>query len=231
VGLAGLGAALLASLAADAHAQELTTTPPTEPIGLSVVAEPQLRFDLFASRLFSLPALSFSEDPKQEARVREGKFPSANGVSFVGVGFDLGVTLADHWVLPCLGVDFATAMGKSDRLVTSFDGSLAELRPWTSRKVDVWALGLGFREKKRRWMFELTVEPGFAVVWADGAIASGASTTDVRASAVSFAARANLEICRRFDPTDRACLFVAPSLYEFGALNGGSAGLRWEFGP
>jgi hypothetical protein len=43
--------------------------------------------------------------------------------------------------------------------------------------------------------------------------------------------RTDVEACRRIDPIERACVFLSPALYEFSAFKGGSAGLRWEFGP
>jgi hypothetical protein len=65
----------------------------------------------------------------------------------------------------------------------------------------------------------------------NGTVAAGAETYDVTPRATSFYARAQVEACRRFDPTERVCLFVAPSIYEFGFGTGAYAGIRWEIGP
>lgn len=212
---------------------EITPAPTASPVGLGprVSAEPDVRFDAFVHRLLALPRLSFDDGARAATRVASGTYPASGGVTFAGAGFSLGATFSDHWLVPFFGADFSAAIGPSDRVLTSLDGSLADLRPWTARKLDVWLFGVGYRMKKRRWMFQAVFEPGVSAIWVNGAIATGRDAVDVRTSAVSFAARVDFEVCRRFDPTNRGCLFFAPSVYEFGLLNGGSVGVRWEFGP
>jgi hypothetical protein len=39
-----------------------------------------------------------------------------------------------------------------------------------------------------------------------------------------------VEACRRVGPLDNACLYVETRAWETTSFNGGSAGLRWEFG-
>jgi hypothetical protein len=51
---------------------------------------------------------------------------------------------------------------------------------------------------------------------------------DLRAA--SFLVQAELEACRRLDPTTRLCLQVAPRIFDHELLNGVMFGLRMEWG-
>ena len=90
--------------------------------------------------------------------------------------------------------------------------------------------GLGVRVKSRRWLFEASIEPGLSIFFTNGQIVLGSSTRDWSFGRSTFTLRGDLAACRRLDPMERACVFFAPALYEFGAINGGSVGLRWELG-
>ena len=71
---------------------------------------------------------------------------------------------------------------------------------------------------------------GLSVLWMKTTIAVGGDEYTGSGFALTPTLKGDLAVCRRLDPTQRACLFVAPSIYEFGLLNGASLGLRWEVG-
>jgi hypothetical protein len=185
--------------------------------------------DLHMSHYFRTPQLSLGDS---DTRVNNGaKFPSVGPLTLGGVGFDAGVALDDRIMFPILSFGFNTALGQSPRVVSSVDGSFADVRPWTAWMYDIGLPGLGFRFKERRWLFSILIRPGVSYLSMNGAVASGPDTHDVTMTALSLYARVQVEACRRIDPTQRVCLFVAPSVYEFGFGTGGTAGIRWEIGP
>ena len=161
--------------------------------------------------------------------------PSTGSQQFATLTFDAGATVNDRWMVPILGFQFGWAVGQSNEVVSSIDGSIVEMHPWSADLVTLLLPGFGVRQKARRWMFEATVRPVFSAVWMNAMVASGASSSDLSDKSALCAAtlgvRAELEVCRRVDPVQRACLLLSPALYEFGPLNGGSVGLRWEVGP
>jgi hypothetical protein len=63
-----------------------------------------------------------------------------------------------------------------------------------------------------------------------GSIAGGASDVTTSLSAYSGVLEVQLEACRRLDPATRICLQAAPRIYDFGLMNGGTLGLRVEWG-
>ena len=60
--------------------------------------------------------------------------------------------------------------------------------------------------------------------------APGTDTVPLDLSAASIVLQAEIEACRRLDPTTRVCLHVAPRFYDFSAANGITAGIRMEWG-
>jgi hypothetical protein len=185
--------------------------------------------DLHASHYFRTPQLTLGDNaPRPD---NGAKIPSVGPLTLGGAAVDVGVALDERVIFPILGFGFNTALGQSPRVMTSIDGSFAEVRPWTAWMYDLGLPGIGFRFKERRWMFSFLIRPGVAFLLMNGSVASGQDSHDVTVSATSLYARAQIEACRRLDPTERVCLFVAPSVYEFGFGTGGSAGIRWEIGP
>jgi hypothetical protein len=164
-----------------------------------------------------------------------GTLPSTGSQQFMALTWDTGATVNDRWMLPIFGLQFGWAVGTSPDVVTSLDGTIVHMRPWTSDMLTVLLPGLGVRTKARRWMFEAAVRPVLSFVWMSATAATGTSTSDLGDGHALFAMggglRAELEACRRIDPVQRACLLVSPALYEFSSFNGGSIGLRWEVGP
>ncbi len=178
------------------------------------------------------PKLAFDDVVVTPLRsIRAGGLGSAGPLTFVGGHVDSSIVVSDRWVFPMVGGGAYGALGESPRTLTSLDGSIIELRPWTTYRVDLLLPGVGVRFKERRWAFAGTVRPAYTFLGMNAAIASGATSKVVEASGSAPALRMSVEACRRVDPTNRACLFVAPNLYEVRFMNGGSIGLRWEWGP
>lgn len=121
-------------------------------------------------------------------------------------------------------------MGSYDAVVTHVDGSVARLRPWSAYRADILLPGIGYRVKHRRLMFAAAVRTGISVLKMYGSVAAGAERAALDATGASFLLQAELEACRRLDPTTRACLFVAPRLYEQRLINGATFGFRMEWG-
>ena len=163
--------------------------------------------------------------------LRDGELGSAGPLSFLGGHLDTSIVVSDRWIFPVAGGGGFVAAGPSARNLTSVDGSFVELRPWTAYRVDLLLPGFGVRFKERRWAFAGTVRAAYTFVGMNAAIAGGASWKVVEVKGSAPALRMSIEACRRVDPTNRACLFVAPNLYEVSFLNGGSIGLQWEWGP
>ena len=159
-----------------------------------------------------------------------GSVPMRGGVGMLGGYVDVGLTLDDRYLIPLLGGSLYSALGSYDAIITSRDGSIVRARPWTASSFEILLPGLGYRLKKRRWMFGVQVRGGYGVLAMEGAMASGADLDPIELSQTTFFVSAELEGCRRLDPTFRVCLQVAPRVYDFGFMNGGTIGLRLEWG-
>jgi hypothetical protein len=185
--------------------------------------------DIHVAHYFRTPSLTLGDNaPRPD---NGAKLPSVGPLTLGGAAVDASVALDDRIMFPILGFGFNTALGQSPRVMTSVDGSFAEVRPWTAWMYDLGLPGLGFRFKERRWMFSVLIRPGVAFLLMNGSVAAGTDVHDVTMTATSLYARAQIEACRRIDPTHRVCVLVAPSIYEFGFGTGASAGVRLEIGP
>jgi hypothetical protein len=82
-------------------------------------------------------------------------------------------------------------------------------------------------------MFAARARLSGTMLWMSGAIAAGKDVVgfDSTPMTTGLGVRGELEACRRMDPLNRFCFIVSPHLLEFGVMNGGSIGLRWEIGP
>lgn len=191
--------------------------------------EAQTSLDLFAKRFFTLtaPTILASADTRGGGR---GAM-LGEGLTLVGAGAGAGLVFDDRWLLPVVHAELSMATGRSPRVLTALDGSIAEIHPWTAKEVVLHMLGFGVRGKHRRWMAEASVMPGLALTWMDASIARGDVSTPATALLVSFSLRAEIAGCRRLDPEHRFCVVLAPIVYEHGFFNGGALGLRWETGP
>jgi hypothetical protein len=79
-------------------------------------------------------------------------------------------------------------------------------------------------------MFETSIRTGISAMYMGGSIAGGTSDVATSLSAYSGVLEVQLEACRRLDPVTRICLQAAPRIYDFGFMNGGTLGLRVEWG-
>ncbi len=157
--------------------------------------------------------------------------PFGFATGFFGVRAGMDFIASDRWIIPAFDVGFYGIMGMYSDTITSADGSIFKLHPAGTILFDGEILGFGARWKKRRWMFEATIKPGFAVMAMPAAVADGKGFTDTDAlNAATITLRASLTACRRLDPLERVCLSVTPNIYQWGWGNGGSVSLRWEFG-
>jgi hypothetical protein len=156
--------------------------------------------------------------------------PQTGATTLFGAGFEFGLVVDDRVVVPGFGLEFAGAVGPHARVLTSVDGSVTELRPWTAYEADVLLPGVGLRFKNGRWMYSTLVRTGLSIFGMNGSVINGTDTIDISGEHGSFLLRAQLEACRRLDPLERLCVVVAPSVYQFGFLNGGTVSFRWEVG-
>ena len=183
-------------------------------------------------RIRTTPKLSLASAVATDVRtLREGDVGAAGPFSFFGGHIDTSIVVSDRWIFPLLGGGAFAAVGPSARTITSLDGSFIELRPWTAFRIDLLLPGIGVRFKERRWAFAATVRAAYTSIGMNAAIAAGASWKMTEVSGGAPSLRMSVEACRRVDPTNRACLFITPNLYEVSFLNGGSVGLQWEYGP
>lgn len=188
--------------------------------------------DFRAQHLRTFPDAEHEAAAEAEGRsLPQAGIPIGSSANFVGAGVGFEVTLHDRIRIPLLGMSLVGSFGSSPRVIGSIDGSIAEVDTWKSGIVTFLFPGYGFRSKARRWMFEGAVQPGFAYLFTSGSIASGARTIGTSFHASTFVVQADVAVCRRLDPIERACLFVAPAIYEYGWLNALTVGLRWEVGP
>lgn len=183
-----------------------------------------------AAWMRSLPALSSPSTMTAAREVPEARIPVGGSLTWAGAGFDVGATVDDRIVVPGIGIAGYGAVGSYDTVVTSADGSIARVHPWTAYRLDVLLPGIGYRWKHRRFMFQTSVRTGVSAIYMGGSIAGGASDVATSLSAYSGVLEVQLEACRRLDPVTRVCLQVAPRIYDFGFMNGGTLGLRVEWG-
>ncbi len=179
----------------------------------------------------TLPTLQ-AEATNTSARSLPAQDVATGGGSVTALGgsFDLSVVLDDHWMIPGFGLGVYGAIGSYPSVLTTVDGSIARVRPWTMFAIDLLSPGIGYRIKKRRFMFSGAIRSGVSIMHVDGSIAGAKDEQPMALTGVSVLVQAELEACRRLDPVTRVCLQVAPRLYDFGSLNGATFGLRVEWG-
>ncbi|MBX3209101.1 MAG: hypothetical protein KF764_28975 [Labilithrix sp.] len=155
---------------------------------------------------------------------------AGSSLAMIGFGGDVELTIDDRWKVPLFGGNFHWAVGEYDAAITSLDGSIARLRPWTVIRGDFLLPGIGRRWKHRRNMWAAAVRSGFSVAGMAGSVAAGAETVPLELTAQTFLLQLELEGCRRLDPSTRVCLQVVPRLYDHQLLNGLTFGIRMEWG-
>lgn len=222
-------AAATLSATANAHADPERPTLPVRPAR----HDGEISLDVRDYWLRSMPTFSLSDATQIGVRsVGAGVLPTTGEQHFLGFGVDSKYVYQQRWEFPIIGLVGAGAIGQSPRVVTSLDGTMVDMKPWTAAAFTLLLPGVGLRFKSGRWMFGANVRFAASFVWEQVSFASGRSTDETPPAvwAATFGARAHAEICRRLDPEERLCLFIEPHLYEFSGMNGGSAGLRWEYG-
>ena len=155
---------------------------------------------------------------------------TGGAVTAVGGSFDLGMVINDRWIVPGFGFGGYAAVGSYPTILTSVDGSIAHVRPWTMVEIDVLMPGLGYRVKRRRFMFSAALRTGVSIMRVSGSIAGAGEAQPMPLTGASMMAQVEIEACRRLDPATRLCLQIAPRLYDFGSLNGATFGMRVEWG-
>jgi hypothetical protein len=203
-------------------------------LGSSAPASADVDFQLGATGgaawMRSLPALTTPSVTTAAREVPESRVPIGGSLTWAGAGFDLGMSVDDHIVIPGFGLAGYGAVGSYDTIVTAADGSIARVRPWSAYRLDVLLPGLGYRTKHRRFMFEVSLRTGVSGMYMGGSIAGGAAESSTSLSAYSPVLQAEIEACRRLDPVTRVCVQLAPRIYDFGFMNGATLGLRVEWG-
>lgn len=176
------------------------------------------------------PAYTMEPLSTSAREMSERVLKSRRPLAMLGVGLDLDLTIDDRWRIPLIGGQVWWPVGSYDASVTSIDGSIARLRPWTTFRADALLPGIGRRFKHRRFMWAATIRGGISFAAMDGDVAAAGTTEKLELSAATFLVQAELEGCRRLDPTTRVCLVVTPRLYEYELLNGITFGIRMEWG-
>jgi hypothetical protein len=152
-------------------------------------------------------------------------------MAFIGAALDSNWIVDRRWRVPFLGIAVTGALGSYDSRVTSYDGSIAELRPWTAARTDILFPGFGYRGTYRRYGWATVVRPGLSILTMDAGIAGGTDSVDVPLRSVSFVLEAEIDGCRRLDPTVRLCAQVKPRLFEREVVSGVTLGIGVEWGP
>ena len=179
----------------------------------------------------SMPSMSIGYTQTSAHALAGGEIPSASSLAFVGFGASLSLAYRRHWVFPLLGLGVEGAVGPSPTTLSSLDGSVVASRPWTTFRALVLLPGIGYRAVEKRWLVSATMQLGLVGYgMSDEIAASGSFQTAEATSGIEPTLRVDLKVCRRLDPTTRACLAVAPSVYEHGFLGGGTVALLWEYG-
>jgi hypothetical protein len=178
----------------------------------------------------SLPALKSPSTLTAAREIPESSVKTGGTLVSAGGAFDLTAVIDDRYVVPMVGCAAWGAIGSYSTIVTSADGSIARASPWTTYQVEMLLPGVGYRMKRRRFMFGASIRTGISWMHMSGAVAGGAGETLVALSGTSPLVQLELEACRRLDPLTRVCLQVAPRLYDFGVMNGATFGLRVEWG-
>ncbi|MDB4946296.1 MAG: hypothetical protein JWP97_5830 [Labilithrix sp.] len=190
----------------------------------------QASWQVGGAYLRKVPALTMGEVATPARSLARQEITTGGSLVGLGGAVDTSFTVNGRWFVPLAGVGLYAAVGTYDTVRTTVDGSIAYYRPWSTWQGDLLLPGLGRRFTRRRWMFAADVRLGASFLVGRGSVADGATSTRLELTGASFAVLAEVEACRRLDPENRVCLQVAPRLYDFGAINGGTFGLRWEIG-
>jgi hypothetical protein len=184
-------------------------------------------------RLAELPAFEVPDESREtnyRFLTKGARLPAGGPITTMGGGVDVNFIFGDRYRLNLFGMDLLVAAGPQQRIASNVDGSIATLRPWTTIRYDVGLLGFGARFKHRRYAWGVGLRSGFSFMQMGATLAEGANVEPLEkgVTATSVLLRAEVEGCRRLDPTRRLCVVLTPSIYDYGWGNGMSFGLRWE---
>jgi hypothetical protein len=193
-------------------------------------ADLQLTLGMSGGWLRRYPTFAVGGLATSAREIGPGTIKSRSGVGLVGFTSGLDVSVDSRVSLPLFGLGLAWAAGPYDTEVSSYDGSIAKLTPWTTFRADILLPGFGYRGKHRRWMWAAAIRSGVSYLRTDAAVAAGAESVSTPLTAWTFLLQAEVEGCRRLDPTTRLCLQVAPRIYEHQLLDGLMVGVRAEWG-
>jgi hypothetical protein len=177
------------------------------------------------------PAMSVPISSAVARETARGKILVPGGFAFMGGHFDLATTIADRWQFPLVGAAIYGAVGSFDPVITSFDGSIVRVRPWTAIRPEILLPGVGYRFKHRRNMVAFALRTGASFLQMGASIASGADPVPLDLAAGTFMLQLEVEACRRLDPVTRVCVHAAPRIYDYEFASGGIIGIRMEWGP
>ena len=180
--------------------------------------------------LRQMPSFGAKEVTTSARELADGRIRTAGGLAMMGLGADVELTVDDRWKVPLFGGNAFWAIGSYDAIITSHDGSIARLRPWSTIRGDLLLPGVGHRWKHRRNMWAAAVRTGVSFATMGGSVAAGTETVPLELDAATFLVQLELEGCRRLDPSTRVCLQVVPRLYEHELFKGVTFGLRFEGG-
>ena len=186
--------------------------------------------DVHSSYFRALPPVSTDSVVTPTRTIPERRVALPGGASFVGARAGFGFVVDDRIVLPLFGLCYAHA-ASGTKVRASLDGSIADVPVASASILSIALPGFGFRFKHRRWAGQFVAHTGYTWLSVPGTVAAAGEAYDLTTSARSFVARIELEGCRRFDPENRGCLYVAPAIYELGWASSLHVGLRWEVGP
>ena len=118
-------------------------------------------------------------------------------MGLLGMHADVAFTVEDKWQFPLVGMGLYTAFGSYDTVVTSYDGSIVELRPWSTLRAEILLPGIGYRWKHRRNQIGVALRTGAGFLKMEGTAAAGVASEDIDLSAGTFLLSLELEGPRR----------------------------------
>jgi len=190
----------------------------------------QLATNMNGGWLRQTPAFTTKPVTTSAREMGESRIAAGRSIGMLGLSSDLELTLDDRWRVPLIGGALWWAVGSYDATITSLDGSIARVRPWSAFRGDIFLPGVGRRWKYRRNMVGLAARTGVSFMTMGGTVAAGGDSSPIDLTAATFLVQVELEACRRLDPTTRVCVQVVPRVFEHELLNGVTFGLRMEWG-
>jgi hypothetical protein len=179
--------------------------------------------------LRQMPGLSL-DSIESERTLPEQRLGSSGPLTTWRAKIGVDLLFSRRWIMNLGGFGVGSAIGPLNRVLLSADGSPVEMRPWSTGVVTISGPGVGFQLTKRRWTFGGNTHVALDYFWMGASVATGRTITDVTVAGWLGSLRLGLQACRRVGPLDNACLFFESRVYDTTSFNGGSVGLRWEFG-